>query len=157
MQLAEWELIALEDLRKEEGLRLIPYNDHYGYATVGYGHLIAKRNVIPQDLTEWADFSKEEAEQLLYQDFSAKVRELRKRLPLFDKVSDVRKTVLLSMAFQMGVDGLLLFKNMLRALEQGLYKEAGLEMMNSLWAQKQTPGRAKRLVERMISGKWGAV
>ena len=33
-----------------EGLRLKPYNDTNGWATVGIGHLIAKRAVLPTDL-----------------------------------------------------------------------------------------------------------
>jgi lysozyme len=155
MELSEWEKWLLKELRKEEGLRLIPYNDHLGFATVGYGHLIAKRNVTPEDLREWADFSLAEAEDLLYEDLSNKIVAVRKRIPFFDALDGPRKTVLIGMAFQMGVEGLLEFKTMLKALDKGLYKEAGMAMMNSLWAKKQTPKRAKKLVERMVSGKWG--
>jgi lysozyme len=155
MKLSEWESWLMRELRKEEGLRLIPYNDHLGFATVGYGHLIAKRNVTPEDLREWEGFTQEEAEDLLYEDVSKTINAVRKRVPFFDALDGPRKTVLAGMAFQMGVEGLLLFKNMLRAVDKGLYKEAGMEMMNSLWAKKQTPKRAKKLVERMVSGKWG--
>lgn len=155
MQLSEWESWLLKELRKEEGLRLIPYNDHLGFATIGYGHLIAKRNFTQEDVREWAGFTLGEAEDLLYEDLSKNVNAVRKRIAFFDSLDGPRKTVLVGMAFQMGVDGLLEFKNMLRAVDKGLYKEAGLEMMNSLWAKKQTPKRAKKLVERMVSGKWG--
>ena len=57
------------------------------------------------------------------------------------------------MAFQMGVDGLLGFKNTLAMIQAGKYTEAANGMMNSKWA-KQTPSRAQRHAEQMRTGKW---
>jgi lysozyme len=57
------------------------------------------------------------------------------------------------MAFQMGVDGLLKFKNTLELIKNGKYKEASDAMLDSLWA-KQTPNRASRLSAQMKTGEW---
>ena len=57
------------------------------------------------------------------------------------------------MAFQLGIDGLLKFKNTLNLIEAGDYETASKEMLNSLWA-KQTPERAKRLSEQIRTCQW---
>jgi lysozyme len=56
--------------------------------------------------------------------------------------------VLVEMAYQIGVNGLLKFKKTLALIKQGKYKEASIEMLDSKWA-KQTPRRAKELSERL--------
>jgi lysozyme len=57
------------------------------------------------------------------------------------------------MAFQMGTDGLLGFKNTLALIRDGKYTEAADAMLASKWAT-QTPARAKRLSDQMRSGQW---
>jgi lysozyme len=57
------------------------------------------------------------------------------------------------MSFEMGVDGLMGFKNTLKMIEQGDYEAAAENMLNSLWA-KQTPARANRMAEQMRTGQW---
>ena len=57
------------------------------------------------------------------------------------------------MAFQLGIGGLLKFKRALGSIEDGQYKEASMEMLDSLWAQ-QTPERAKRLSKQMENDEW---
>ena len=56
--------------------------------------------------------------------------------------------ILYNMVYQMGVKGVLNFKNMIKALEAKDYKRAGDEMLDSKWA-KQTPARANRLSKAM--------
>ena len=69
------------------------------------------------------------------------------------ELDEARRGVLLSMAFQMGTEGLLGFKNTLEMVRTGRYTDAAKGMLNSLWA-KQTPQRAKRHSEQMRTGKW---
>jgi lysozyme len=54
-----------------------------------------------------------------------------------------------AMAFQMGIAGLLGFKNMLAMVQRGGYAAAG--MLNSLWAW-QTPASAARTATLMRQG-----
>ena len=121
------------------------YNDHLGYTTIGVGRLIDKRR--------GGGITKEESKYLLENDIDRKLSELRKKYPHFDKLDDARKGVLMNMAFQMGVDGLMKFHKTLTLVEQGNYKAAADNMLKSLWA-KQTPARAERMAQQMRSGKW---
>lgn len=121
------------------------YSDHLGYLTIGIGRLIDKR--------KGGGISKEESAYLFHNDLDRKLTEVRKRLPWLDRLDEARQGVLVNMAFQMGVDGLLGFKNTLAMVERGDYKAAAKGMLNSLWAT-QTPERAKRLSDQMRTGEW---
>ena len=76
--------------------------------------------------------------------------ELLRRAPWMSALDSVRFGALLNMAFQMGVDGLLGFKNTLTTIEAGRYESAAEQMLQSRWA-KQTPERAKRSIGGAIS------
>ena len=58
------------------------------------------------------------------------------------------RSVLLNMAYQLGLTGLLKFKRTLRYLEIKQYDSAAKEMLDSRWAN-QTPERATRLSDRI--------
>lgn len=134
-----------QQLRRDEGEKLYAYSDHLGYLTIGVGRLIDKR--------KGGGISKEESAILLANDIRRKTSELVERLPWVKQLSPARRGVLINMAFQMGVDGLLGFKNTLQMIKEGRYEEASRAMLNSLWAQ-QTPERAVRLARQMATDKW---
>lgn len=131
----------LNELRKDEGLRLKAYQDHLGVWTIGYG-----TNLQVLEITEAT------AEKWLRAELDA-IREQADKLPLYAGLDSTRKNVILSMMYQMGVDGTLAFKNMWRAIEEGDFEQAGEEMIDSKW-YTQTPGRASRMAERMTTGVW---
>ena len=79
--------------------------------------------------------------------------ELKKKLPWMTSLSEPRQAVLLSMAWQMGVEGLLGFTNTLKFIEAGDFKNAAANMLKSKWAQ-QTPNRAKRHALQMVTNEW---
>jgi len=74
-------------------------------------------------------------------------------LPWMEKLNDARQAVLIGMAFQMGMKGLLQFKRALGSIEDGHYNKAAAEMMDSAWA-RQTFGRAARMAQQMETGEW---
>ena len=132
-------------LRGDEGEVLHAYPDHLGFVTIGIGRLIDKR--------KGGGITKEESAYLLANDIMRFSIELDKRLPWWIGLSDARRGVLLAMAFQMGVDGLLKFKNTLEAIRTRQFDKAAVGMLNSAWA-KQTPERAKRMAVQMSSDLW---
>ena len=138
------ELIA--QLKVDEGVEPCAYQDHLGFWTIGVGRLIDKRK-------PGAGLRPSEIDFLLQNDVDDRIDQLTRRLPWFQNLDDARKGVLLNMAFQMGVDGLLGFKNTLKLIEDGHYPEAAAAMMQSKWAQ-QTPSRAKKMARQMETGKW---
>lgn len=132
-------------LREDEGEVLHAYNDSEGYLTIGIGTLIDKRKgggLLPEESA------------FIFQNRMRILKDrIRKALPWFNELDIVRQGVLLNMAFQMGVDGLLKFKNTLRHVQARQWTAASVGMLDSLWA-KQTPERAERLAEQMLTGVW---
>jgi lysozyme len=140
-----WVAKATDQIKEDEGLVLHAYDDHLGFATIGYGRLIDRR--------KGGGISEDEALYLLKNDVSARLSVLENAIPFFARLDDARKAVLLNMSFQLGIAGLLKFKSTLAFIEAGDFENASANMLKSLWA-KQTPHRAKRLAEQMRSGKW---
>jgi len=134
-----------DEIQAEEGLVLHAYEDHLGYLTIGIGRLIDKR--------KGGGISQDEADYLLANDVEKIRRELNRRIPWWTLLDGVRRRVLIAMAFQLGVDGLLAFKNMLSALERGDYQAAGEHGRDSLWWKEQTPERAERMIRRLETGE----
>ena len=132
-------------LRRDEGEVLHAYQDHLGYWTLGVGRLI--------DVRKGGGITAAESAMLLMNDIDVRVRDLQRRAPWIFTLSSVRQGVLVNMSFQLGVDGLLAFKNTLLMIQQGKYDAASLAMLQSKWAQ-QTPERAKRLADQMRTNTW---
>lgn len=135
------ELIA--QLKIDEGCRLTAYKDTVGVWTVGYGHAHV------QPGTVW---TQEQAEAQLKQDVLEHNAKLAARIPWITQLDPVRRRVLQNMAFNLGVDGLLGFKNTLEYVRTGDYAKAADGMMASKWA-KQVKGRADRLAQQMRTGR----
>lgn len=135
----------IEQLKRDEGVMLHAYQDHLGYWTIGVGFLIDERKN--------GGLRIEEIDFILQNRLAILTKELAIKLPWFLDLSTARQGVLVNMAFQLGVNGLLAFKNTLALIQQGKYFQAATEMLNSKWA-KQTPKRANRLAEQMRLDKW---
>lgn len=134
-----------KQLRRDEGEVLHAYSDHLGFLTIGIGRLIDSR--------KGGGITQEEAAYLLSNDIDRKTAEVEAKLPWSKNLDEARKGVLIAMCFQMGLEGLLGFKNTLKMIMEGKYSEAAQGMLNSKWAQ-QTPARAQRLAKQMESGTW---
>lgn len=131
------------ELMSDEGFRAEVYLDHLGFPTIGYGTRVNELSV-----------SKEEAERWLDAELDEKEERLRK-IPEYDALSIVRKNVIRSMAYQMGVSGTKNFKNMWKAIARGRFDTASVEMRDSKWYRDpKTRARAGRMATRMSSGVW---
>jgi len=132
-----------EQLIRHEGLRLAAYQDSLGYWTIGVGRLIDSR--------KGGGISKGEAEYLLDNDMAEVISGLNDALPWLVYLDDVRQRVLADMAFNLGLPGLLKFKNTLAAIKGDDYAAAAAGMLASKWAS-QVGNRAKRLAKMMETG-----
>ena len=135
----------IEQLKKHEGFSGTVYQCTAGANTIGYG-----RNLDAKPLTE------EEAEQLLINDVFDVELALQKKLEFLQfepRISAARHAVLVNMAFNIGITGLLKFKKTLEAIKERDYETASIEMLDSKWA-KQVGSRATELAEQMKTGKW---
>jgi lysozyme len=132
-------------LLREEGAESCAYQDSLGYWTIGVGRLIDSR--------KGGGLSSDEIDFLLENDIKKITEQIHKFLPWVSKLNEPRQAVMLQMAFQMGIRGLLGFKRTLGSIEDGQFAEAADEMLQSEWA-KQTPERANRLAQQMETGEW---
>ena len=129
-----------DELIRDEGLKLKPYRCTAGKLTIGVG-----RNL------DDVGISASEAMMLLDHDIERVLAQLNMHLPWWHKLSENRARVLINMAFQLGINGLLKFKNTLTLIQAEKYQDAAKAMLDSKWAQ-QTPNRARRLAKMMEEG-----
>jgi lysozyme len=136
----------VRQLNGDEGRKPCVYQDHLGFWTIGVGRLVDSRK-------PGSGLRAKEMDYLLANDIEDRVQQLTARLSWFNSLDEARQGVLLNMSFQLGVAGLLAFKNTLELVRQGKYVEAAAAMLQSKWAS-QTPERAKRMAEQMRTGVW---
>jgi lysozyme len=134
-----------ELVAKEEGFVPHVYQDHLGYWTIGHGIMVDKRR--------GGGLRPEESLFILRNRLRLIGEALDDNIPWWRDLNGPRRAVLLSMAYQMGVEGLLRFRNTLAAIREGDYARGARGMMASLWA-RQTPGRAKRHAQIMERGRF---
>lgn len=139
---------VVEELKHSEGWRSKPYLCPLGYPTVGWGFRIGPQGA---DIKQYQFTLPQAVGDLWLQELAGQIAD--RIAPQLAGLSDPRQVVLVCMAYQMGVDGLLAFKKMLAATAKGDYTTAAAEMLNSRWA-RQTPARAQRMAEQMRTGHY---
>ena len=125
----------IEDLKRDEGFRSHPYKDTVGKWTIGYG-----RNL------DDVGISHEEAEVLLKHDIGHAIEEVNHAFPFIQTAPLPVKRAVYNMCFNMGINRLSGFVNMLAALEARSYSDAADHAMDSKWATQVGP-RAERIAE----------
>ena len=134
----------IAQLKRHEGLELMPYKCTSGKTTIGVG-----RNLEDIGITE------EEAELLLLNDIGRVKQELVNDQWYMD-LDPVRKAVIENMSFNLGYPTLKKFQNMIASISEGDYETASKEMLNSRWS-KQVGQRSIELAEQMRTGQWQEV
>ena len=134
----------IQQLKRHEGFRGMPYLDTEGELTIGYG-----RNLEARPLTE------DEATYLLVSDLPRYEARLLAIRPLVASLDPVRRAALLNMAYNLGTRGLRKFRRMWTAIEQSDWERAADEAMDSRWA-RQVKGRAHDIAYMLRTGQWPA-
>ena len=129
-----------EQLLGDEGLRLKPYRCTVGRLTIGVGRNLEDRGI-----------TKAEAFVLLGNDIEAFWGELAVAQPWVLAAPEHVQEALLNMAFNLGVNGLLGFKETLALLKTEQYSAAASAMLASKWA-RQVGKRAERLARQVREG-----
>lgn len=145
----------IERIKKDESFSTTVYKCPSGFSTIGYGYNL-DANALKLSSLEIAHAHKNgmpehEAERLLKLMIKQIEKDLSEKLSFWTELDSVRKDVLINMAYNLGVVGLLKFKNTLNHIGRGEYKLAADGMIKSLWA-KQVKGRAIRLARLMEIG-----
>ena len=143
-------------IEREEGFRPNPYLCSEGYITIGYGTKIHKlQGMKPEDFS--IRVTKESGFALLQDELIRIISGIgaSRVVGIYNSLSEERKTIIISMTYQMGLVGILNFQKMWIALSEGNFEEAAKEMLDSRWA-KQTQGRAERHAQVMKSDSLAA-
>ena len=130
----------LDQLIRIEGTRLACYRDAAGNLIVCPGHYVDPMGVRGNRMA------------VLEVDVRAVARELEELWPPVRKLDAVRKRVLIHMAFNMEVRGLLPMMRFLSAVDFHLWDTAADEMLISEWAKKSA-GRATLLADMIRTGR----
>jgi lysozyme len=132
----------LKDMISEhEGKRLDMYQDSENIWTVGVGHNIQERGI-----------SEAVCSLMLEEDIEEAINDAD-TFRWFEDLNDPRRAVIVDMVFNMGLTRFSGFKKTIQFIENELYNSAGIEMLDSKWAN-QVGRRAIRLSEIMKTGEW---
>jgi lysozyme len=155
--LQNYELI--QSIKKHEGFNKYPYIDPI---VAAYPELVGISEEEMDLIKKYFDklrvtfgigftfITMSEADMVLQNRINTIKLELQNKLDYFDALPKTVQNVLIEMAYQLGVNGLLKFKNTLEYCKVGEYSKMAKEMLRSKWAE-QTPTRAKEL-SKIVKG-----
>ena len=129
----------LEKLELEEGFRERMYDCPAGKKTIGIGVNLEATPIPKAVAQEWV--------RHILNDINVEMA----KHDWYRTLNHDRRVVIQDMCYQMGVSGVLAFKNMISAIENRDWERAANEMLDSRWAE-QTPNRANRNANGMRTG-----
>ena len=128
-------------IKSHEGFSPTVYEDTLGYRTVGYGHLCTEKDSFEDGII----YSPEQLQGVFEEDYNTAFNNAHDLLEDKDIPYDpMVESVLIEMAFQLGLPRLKKFIKFIEGLQEEDYSKAADEMIDSRWA-KQTPARAYEL------------
>jgi len=131
----------IEQIKRHEGVELMPYKDTEGLTTIGVG-----RNI------EHNGIRMVEADFMLMNDIKDCMEEAQS-YHWYKDLSATRKAVIINMLFNLGKPRFDKFVKFQAAVAEGLYDKASTEMLDSRWA-KQVGKRAVELSIQMQKDKF---
>lgn len=132
-----------ELLIKHEGLRLKPYRCTAGKLTIGVGH-----NLDDKGITEIM------AMFILAEDITEVTHQCFIQIDCYRDLDTARQDALANLAFNLGIDGLLKFKNTLKAIAEGRWEDAENGLRNSLWAKQVQKERVDDICHMIRTGAY---
>ncbi len=133
----------MDELIRDEGLRLTPYRDSLGFLTIGVGHLITKGE-------RFTVITREQALDLLKEDIAIAERRLTNIFPQWRSLDEVRQRTFLNLVVNLGYK-LADFKRFLHAAKSGDWEKAADQLIQSRW-YKQVKLRGPRIVHAIRTG-----
>ena len=135
----------IECLKEAEGSKQFAYTDSLGYITVGIGRCLDRR--------KGKGLSPEEQLYLLNNDIEDCKHDLQP-FPWYQQLDDVRKCVMIELCFNLGIAGLLKFKNMIAAIQSKSWQKAVDELLDSTWSSQIQESRKQNITYRLLNGAY---
>ena len=126
----------IADIKAHEGYSKKMYKDTLGYPTIGIGFLVSS-----------LELDEDVCDIILERRLKKNEEVLQRKMTYYSNLPIEVQNIIQNMYYQLG-NRLFNFVKTLHYIENGKWRAASLEMLQSLWA-KQTPNRAKELSERM--------
>ena len=139
-----------KDLTLDEGCINKIYLDHLRFPTLGIGHLITSKDE-ESGMPVGTEISEKRVFECFEKDIEIVCIELDRNMPWWKDLSEERQLVMANMCFNLGMTRLSKFKKFLKAMKEGKWEKASIEMMDSRWAT-QVGDRAVRLQKRVLTG-----
>ena len=128
----------IADIKAHEGYSKKMYKDTLGYPTIGIGFLVSS-----------LELDEDVCDIILERRLKKNELVLQRKMTYYSKMPIEVQNIIQNMYYQLG-NRLFNFVKTLHYIENGKWRAASMEMLDSLWA-KQTPNRAKELSERMAN------
>jgi lysozyme len=130
-------------IMRHEGFVAFPKIDVAPMYVIGYGHDITETEAKGMYAN---GISQSDAQTLLASDIAKCKQEVKNDLPWSQGLSGLKQEILEEMAFQIGIEGLLEFKNMLACAQKGDDAGVAENMLASDW-HDETPERCEELAD----------
>ena len=134
-------------LEDDEGRRIWPYTDTRGNLTWGIGHLMSN------GVTHEVEVLLNQAVNLQFQSDLSNAVDGMAFMPAFPGLDPVRQAVVIDMAFNLGLHGLLGFDTFLSFMSNHQWTEAATDLRGTKVYQ-QLPHRYERLAVMIETGQW---
>ena len=147
----------LASIMGHEDLSFTPYPDGGGFS-IGYGHSLTHNGTTFADGTPIPDtLTPDQAERLLQEDLAQAEHDARSLVSdeRWDSLSEVRKGVMIELAYQHGYDNTKEFEQFFDAIEQADWQRAAGELIDSdTFKTEATSARMATLATRMATDDW---
>lgn len=141
-------------IASDEGKKLKAYPCSRGFKTVGIGHNLesdSALDILNRHLDMGDRITEAECTALFKRDMANVYAGIKRNMPYFDDLKDKYKPVIVNMIFQMGINGVLKFKDTLSCMIKDDVDGAESGIIASKY-YKQTPERAERMI-KLIKGE----
>lgn len=152
--------IATDLLVRHEGERLRVYDCPAGKMTIGIGHnlddnglppSVAARMTVADVLEKGIDLAT--SREIFAYDLAIAESDAKQFAGLaWESMNNARRAALIDMAFQLGLDRLSGFKGMRKAMRTGNWNQVAYETLDSKYAQRDTPARAREIAQIFKTG-----
>ena len=135
----------IEKVVDHEGMKKSAYQDSLGFWTIGVGLCIDERKN--------AGLTTDEIFYLLNSRLTAARNQLT-QYEWFKRLDRIRQDAVVELCFNLGLGGLLSFKNMINSLATKSYSVAASDLKNSLWYKQVGSRRGDDLCFRIRNGQY---
>jgi lysozyme len=147
-------------LRIDEGDKSTPYKDSLQLWTIATGRCLETNPLTGGEFKFLLDrglltmsIKPEGDDYLLDIGIAAAIKQCAAHFEFWSKLNDARQNALAEMAYQMGIDHLCGFKEMIRSMREDRWADVEEQALDSAWA-RETPKRAKQVAHQLASGAW---